>query len=279
MTQMIRLLLFLAATTAALPAGLETTMNRAMQGRAGTAVALDADTGRILAIYHPQVAARRLARPGSAIKPFTALALAGAKTLRCPGKLEIGSRRMDCTHPPSPQAFDAVSALAYSCNYYFATRAAGLRGSELVEAFTRAGLVSRTGLEAGEAVGEITAPSNVETRQLLALGEANILVTPLAMAAAYRKLALKRDPVVSAGLAAAAEYGTARLAQPVIGRVAGKTGTASDPGNGRVHAWFAGWAPAESPRIVVVIFLEQGVGGRDAAPIARELFEVALQAP
>ena len=279
MTQVIGLLLFLAATTAAVPAGLETAMNRVMQGRAGTAVALEADTGRILAIYHPQVAARRLARPGSAIKPFTALALAGAKTLRCPGKLEIGSRRMDCTHPSSPEAFDAVSALAYSCNYYFAARAAGLRGSELVEAFTRAGLVSRTGLEAGEAAGEITAPSNVETRQLLALGEANIRVTPLAMALAYRKLALKKDPVVSAGLAAAAEYGTARLAQPVIGRVAGKTGTASDPGNGRVHAWFAGWAPAESPRIVLVIFLEQGVGGRDAAPIARELFEVALQAP
>jgi cell division protein FtsI/penicillin-binding protein 2 len=186
---------------------------------------------------------------------------------------------MDCTHPASPDAFDAVSALAYSCNYYFATRAAGLRGSELVETFTRAGLVSRTGLAEGEAAGEITAPSNVETRQLLALGEANILVTPLAMAAAYRKLASRKDPVVSAGLAAAAEYGTARLAQPAGAKVAGKTGTSSDPGNGRVHAWFAGWAPAESPRLVVVIFLEQGVGGRDAAPIARELFEVALQTP
>jgi len=42
---------------------------------AGTAVALDVESGRILARYHPQVAARRLARPGSTVKPFTMLAL------------------------------------------------------------------------------------------------------------------------------------------------------------------------------------------------------------
>src|SRR5205085_269224 len=117
-------------------------------------------------------------------------------------------RRMDCTHPASPDAFDIVSALAYSCNYYFATRAAALRGAELTETFTRAGLLSRTGLIEGEAVGELVSPSTVESRQLLALGESGILVTPLAVAAAYRKLALRKDPIVSAGLAAAAEYGT-----------------------------------------------------------------------
>jgi cell division protein FtsI/penicillin-binding protein 2 len=275
-----RLLLFFACLACQLPAArLQSAMASAMQGRAGAAIALEASSGRILAIYHPEVASRRLARPGSAIKPFTAMALSGSRTLRCHGRLEIAGRKMDCTHPASPEAFDAVSALAYSCNYYFATRAAALRGAELTETFTRAGLLSRTGLVAGEAVGELVPPSSVESRQLLALGESGIVVTPLALAAAYRKLALRKDPVIMAGLAAAAEYGTARLAQPVREKAAGKTGTASDPGNGRVHAWFAGWAPADSPRVVVVVFLEQGVGGRDAAPIAKELFEVALQAP
>jgi D-alanyl-D-alanine carboxypeptidase len=137
-------------------------------------------------------------------------------------------------------------------------------------------------LRDGEAVGELIAPSGVEARQLLALGESGILVTPLGMASAYRKLALSTSPAsarVREGLAAAAEYGTARLAQPPGMKVAGKTGTASDPGDGRVHAWFAGYGPAVSPRIVVVVFLERGVGGRDAAPVARELFQVALQAP
>src|SRR5713226_6063978 len=161
-------------------ADLQRAMNRAMTGLAGTAVALDVDSGRILARYHPQVAARRLARPGSTVKPFTLLALLASspspRTLICARRLQIGARHMDCTHPPTADPLDAVAALAYSCNYYFATLAAGLRSADLAETFTRAGLVSRTGLYDGEAVGEITPPSSVEQRQLLALGEANILI-------------------------------------------------------------------------------------------------------
>jgi cell division protein FtsI/penicillin-binding protein 2 len=187
---------------------------------------------------------------------------------------------MDCTHPHSPDPFDAVTALAYSCNYYFASLARSLRNSDLMEAFTRAGLASQTGLYPGEAVGEISAPTSVEARQLLALGEANIRITPLELLSAYRKLALqrKRWPLALTGLEAATEYGTARLARPPGLKVAGKTGTALDPGSGQAHAWFAGFAPADSPRIIVVVFLEQGTGGRDAAPVARELFQVALPA-
>ena len=281
---MIRLVILSTALIAGLPAAdLQTAMDRALAGRAGTAVVLDVDSGRILASYHPEVAARRLTRPGSAVKPFTLLALLASgsppRSLICARKLQIGSRRMDCSHPPTPDPFDAVAALAYSCNYYFATLAAGLRSSDLVETFTRAGLISRTGLYDGEAVGEITLPSSVEQRQLLALGEANILITPLELVSAYRKLALKKNRTVSEALEAATEYGTARLARPPGVKVAGKTGTASDPGNGQIHAWFAGYAPAESPRIAVMVFLEQGVGGRDAAPIARQLIQAALPAP
>jgi len=253
---------------------LQPAMNRIMKGRAGTAVALDVDSGKIVAKYHLEVAARRLARPGSVIKPFTLLALP-ARTLLCPGKLQIGPRQMDCTHPPAGTAFDAVSALAYSCNNYFAAAAAGLRNVDLIETFTRAGLVSRTGLYDGEAVGELIPPTTVEARQLLALGESNIMVTPLAIVSAYRKLALMKKSTVFEGLEAATEYGTARLAQPPGMKVAGKTGTASDPRGGNVHAWFAGYAPAHAPRVALVVFLEQGVGGRDAAPVAAELFPLA----
>src|SRR4051812_22463502 len=98
-----------------------------MSGRAGTAIALDVATGRIVAIYKPEVAARRLARPGSTIKPFTLAAL-----------------------------LDVVAALAYSCNNDFASAPSRLRDSDLAETFTRAGLVSRTGLYSPEAVGELT---------------------------------------------------------------------------------------------------------------------------
>ena len=105
------------------------------------------------------------------------------------------------------------------------------------------------------------------------------MITPLELVSAYRRLALQKKPIVSDALEAATDYGTARLARPPGLKVAGKTGTASDPGNGKIHAWFAGYAPVNLPRIAVVVFLEQGVGGRDAAPIARELFQVVLQAP
>jgi cell division protein FtsI/penicillin-binding protein 2 len=48
--------------------------------------------------------------------------------------------------------------------------------------------------------------------------------------------------------------------------VAGKTGTSAG------HAWFAGFAPAERPEVVVVVFLESGTGGADAAPVAGTVF-------
>jgi hypothetical protein len=51
-----------------------TELARLMRGQSGTAVLVDVRSGHILAAYHPEVAARRLARPGSAFKPFTLLA-------------------------------------------------------------------------------------------------------------------------------------------------------------------------------------------------------------
>jgi penicillin-binding protein 2 len=40
------------------------------------------------------------------------------------------------------------------------------------------------------------------------------------------------------------------------------------------HAWFAGWAPAEDPEIVIVVMVEHGGGGGAvAAPIAKQILE------
>ena len=61
--------------------------------------------------------------------------------------------------------------------------------------------------------------------------------------------------------------GTGQLAASRRVQVAGKTGTSGG------HAWFAGFAPAERPEIVVVVFLERGTGGTDAAPIAGRIFD------
>lgn len=84
---------------------------------------------------------------------------------------------------------------------------------------------------------------------------------------------------------------TGHLAGVPYGTVAGKTGTAQVRkiirGIGRQnvkrfrdrdHAWFSAYAPWESPRIVVIVFLEHGgSGGKDAAPVARAIIEAYHQ--
>jgi penicillin-binding protein 2 len=72
--------------------------------------------------------------------------------------------------------------------------------------------------------------------------------------------------------------------------VAGKTGSVqviaysgwikatSLPFKFRDHAWFASFAPADNPQMVVVVFVEHGgAGGADAAPLAKLLFESAFR--
>jgi penicillin-binding protein 2 len=59
--------------------------------------------------------------------------------------------------------------------------------------------------------------------------------------------------------------------------IAGKTGTAqmiakSKAEKGQDHAWFAAFAPAKAPEVVVVVIAERGgKGGQVAAPIARKI--------
>jgi penicillin-binding protein 2 len=42
----------------------------------------------------------------------------------------------------------------------------------------------------------------------------------------------------------------------------------------RDHAWFAGFAPADDPQLAVVVLIEHGGhGGQAAAPVAMEVFK------
>lgn len=56
-------------------------------------------------------------------------------------------------------------------------------------------------------------------------------------------------------------------------QVAGKTGTA-ESGQDNPHAWFAGYAPAQSPEIAIAVVMEHaGMGGEAAAPLFRQVVE------
>ena len=55
--------------------------------------------------------------------------------------------------------------------------------------------------------------------------------------------------------------------------VAGKTGTAQAP-YGSDHSWYASWAPAYHPRVVVVVLIAHGgFGAEAAAPATREIYQ------
>jgi len=71
------------------------------------------------------------------------------------------------------------------------------------------------------------------------------------------------------------ENGTGKRAKVDGVIVAGKTGTAENP-QGRTHAWFAGFAPYDNPKVCAVVFLEHGGhGGLGATDVARGIFEAA----
>ncbi len=56
--------------------------------------------------------------------------------------------------------------------------------------------------------------------------------------------------------------------------IAGKTGTAETGDGSADHAWFAGYAPAEAPRVAFVIVLEHaGDAAATAGPVAKRLVE------
>jgi cell division protein FtsI/penicillin-binding protein 2 len=280
------LLAVLAAPAAAPPrdASLQRAADAAMSARPGSLVVMDVTSGFVLAAHNLDAAEKNLARPGSTLKPFVLDALLESgkldpnQRILCRRKFRIGSVEMDCTHPASIMELNAEDAIAYSCNTYVATVAQRLTAAELVDVFRRAGLDSPTGLDANESVGHIAIPANQQELELESLGDRGVEITPIRLLESYRQLALRKragnlgaDAPVFAGLADSVAFGMAHASFVSTMKVAGKTGTAASPNTPRTHGFFVGYAPADKPEIVLVVFLEQG-RGMDAAAVAQSVF-------
>ena len=264
-------------------AQLQHAVDQAFRTPAGTIVVVDVDSGRLLASKNLDLAAKRLVRPGSTLKPFVLQELlrtnriAPGRRLLCKRPLRIGASHLDCSHAPEIKQLNAADALAYSCNSYVAEVSTRLNSQQLAEALRRVGLDSPTGLVEAEGVGHIDRAANREQLQLLALGLRGIEVTPLELLQAYRKLAVQRPRAKALGIEAiynglenAVAYGTAHAAFVPSLKVAGKTGTASSAQIAVTHGLFVGYAPAEHPEIAIVVYLEHG-RGLDAAAIAQSV--------
>jgi cell division protein FtsI/penicillin-binding protein 2 len=258
------------------------------QHSAGAAVVVRVHDRHVLAAYNVPVLTRRLATPGSAIKPFVLAFMLENHILRpderiaCRRKLTINGTRLDCSHPEAPP-FDAEEALAFSCNSYFVEAAARLRPGELERRFIDLGFTRPSRLLPHEADGHVSQTHSLAERQLLAIGAAGVEITPLELASAYVDLALQAQhatpaaSVVLSGLRDATTSGLAHAAFSESITTAGKTGTASDPGQARTHAWFAGFAPAQDPQMVVVVFVERGRGSVEASTIAGQIFDAYVE--
>lgn len=134
----------------------------------------------------------------------------------------------------------------------------------------------------------------------LSIGQADNAQTPINMAKFYTALATdgyaatpqivarepKREKILNLtpeqlqgikdALSDVVSRGTAAGAQIKGLTIAGKTGTAQVNGQ-KDNAWFVGYAPADDPKIVVAIIVEEGLHGSSAARVATKLMERYLK--
>jgi stage II sporulation protein D len=182
----------------------------ALGQRGGTIIVVDPQSGRVRAIVNPQQASTQAVMPGSTIKPFTTLAALQAGMIEkdsrsvCPGRFTGLSFSLPCVHANHLPPFTPSQAIAYSCNYYFATLGQRLGRERLVETLRGFGFGQSSGLnedvagtlrpcETGNSA-RIHAESNHSSRQgdcaaRAAIGESDhIQVTPIQLLMAYTAL-------------------------------------------------------------------------------------------
>lgn len=112
------------------------------------------------------------------------------------------------------------------------------------------------------------------------IGSAQSLVPSRPAAVAVPDIPPADWQTVRRGLEEAVSYGTAKALKMPQVRVAAKTGTAETIPGKKDHAWIIAYAPAESPRYALTVFLEHGgSGGGKAAPLGRKVFDYLLGAP
>ena len=263
-------------------------------GRAqGAVVAMDPRTGRVHALVNPALGMQRAFVPCSVFKIVVGIAglSEGVITPETTHRCDKG-----CWMWAGHGQVDLKRALAVSCNPYFEWVGEQL-GYERVERYARQlGLgepsgINITGETAGrvpsfvrpEAVGHLSShATGIETSavQLGVLVSATVnggvILRPqmsgpqdFVPRERWRLPETTRLEGLAAGFAAAVNEGSASAAFDPEVAVAGKTGTCSQLG------WFASYAPADDPQLVVVVFLRHG-SGHGASAVAGRVFRELL---
>ncbi|HEX6649311.1 MAG TPA: SpoIID/LytB domain-containing protein [Pyrinomonadaceae bacterium] len=290
----------------------------ALGQRDGAIVILDPQTGRVRAVVNQQLAFQSAFPPGSTIKPFTALALLreGKVTpdtrMRCRHKYKRTDVVDTCSHPAKLPPFNPSEAIAYSCNYYFATFGERLDQDSFSRMLADFGFGQTTGIDVGDEEAGVLARGRWQPES--AVGEGAFLqVTPIQLGMAYAALFNggklwtptlksagtpklraqlqindKERATLLSGMRGAVTFGTAEKAElaSLSSFVIGKTGTSTPLQGFRPQGWFTGIAfapntkaePADA-QLLVVVYLKNGHGS-EAAEVSRSIFaEFAGQPP
>ncbi len=230
-----------------------------------------------------------------------------------PGYLHIGSFTLHDNEGEATGSQTLTGAFALSSNVDFARVGMKLGVDTFYEYLHRFDVGASLDFQLPATVSHIPDPKDLSDGELaqLAFGQGALTVSPLQMALIAAAVAnggkeprpyvvrdVLRDGVhvgtvtpstlaipITADTAAAVtkmmvavvKFGTGTTAALPGVTVAGKTGTATNP-LGRPHSWFVCFAPADAPRVVVAVVVENaGYGATVAAPIARAVLASALK--
>ena len=233
----------------------------------------------------------------------------------CEGKMEVDGKEFVCNKASGHGAMSLSTALAHSCNVYFYSLALSIPADKLYETAEKMGISREIKLSESIKTSGNNLPSAKELNYAkaaianFAIGQGDIMVSPLNLAAAYSAIANggtyyppkliagiveqgKLSPTlpqqgeqilspeaceaIKAALALTIREGTGQGAQPEYSTAAGKTATAQTGwkkgGQSVLISWFAGFFPADNPEYVIVVMKEGGTSGsRDCAPIFKKI--------
>ena len=234
----------------------------------------------------------------------------------CRGGLQFGNRFFKCWKREGHGSLDLMGAIASSCDVYFYQLGIRIGVANFIRSGNALGFDSLTGVDLPGELRSSYPPSteyydriygkgrwtNYAIPLNLAIGQGENAQTLINMVRFYAALANgghvptpfvvapRRAPPPAVvlpdttflglrnALIAVVERGTARGARLAQLQLAGKTGTAQNPG-GLDHGWFIGFAPAAAPRIVVGAIMEHGLHGTTAAPYVARVVERFLLGP
>ncbi|HWW92583.1 MAG TPA: penicillin-binding transpeptidase domain-containing protein [Vicinamibacteria bacterium] len=260
---------------------------RELEGTGGAAVAMDPRTGRVLAVVNPGNALLRAYQPCSVFKIVVAIAglSEGVITPETSYNCQKG-----CNVWPGHGPITLRRALAVSCNTYFESIGEQL-GYERIQRYAHLlGLGSPSGINlTGETAGRVPEAVRPELVGHLSSHAAGITTTAVQLAVLLSATinggilfqpqvggpddfvpkerwrlpeGTRLDGLAEGFLGAVNEGSAASAFDPDI-VVAGKTGSCSQLG------WFASYAPADRPELVIVVFMRRGNGHRASAVAGR----------